>query len=150
MSTTHEKTKKELLAEMKIAALEETYNEITSLRTQTLEALKDLDAQDILGSYKHTLTALVRKAGKAGISLAEVKTVLPDVDILQLARNELGSKSYIISKGTPGEEEKEGAKVIMEDKGQTKGNTVTFYPGENVNLGIDVNNDSDTKVVAEG
>jgi len=130
MVTTITKSKKQLFAEAKAEALIEQFDELTGYRLKLSAALQDLDPEDIPGSYKHTLKALVMNAGKDGIALSVVKEVLPDPEILQQVRGELGSGPYVIGKGTPAERVAEGEKVIMEGKGQTKGNTVTFYPGE--------------------
>ncbi|GEM_PF-5521396 len=143
-------TAKETFLKAKEAARKEQFVEITDNRVQLLTNLKELDDKDVVGSYRHTLERLVRDAGSDGISLALVKQVLPDPVILQQARNEIGTGSYVVGKGTLGEKEVEGEKLIVEGKGQFKGNTLTFYPGEKMKLESPVNNNPDTKVEAEG
>ena len=78
--------------------------------------------------YKHKTwnSTIVRAAGKDGIELALVKEVLPDPEVLQQVRNQLGTGPYTVGKGTPQERLAEGEKVLVEGKGQSKGNTVTF------------------------
>lgn len=128
------KSKKQLFEEAKAERLIEQFDEITGHRLHLSAALHELDPKDIPGSYKNTLKALVMNAGHNGIALSLVKEVLPDPEILQQVRGELGTGPYVVGKGTPAEHVAEGEKVIIEGKGQTKGNTVTFYPGENMKI----------------
>ena len=139
MNEIQTKTKRQLWAEMQEAARQEQFEEITGLRQQLLVTLKELDPDDTRDSYTHSLTAMVRVAGKNGIELSRVKEILPDPDVLQQVRNQLGSDEYVTNKGTPQEEKLMGEKVILEGKGQTKGNTITLYPGEKMNLKVNQN-----------